>query len=421
MIRVLHVISGLGHGGAEHMLLRVVAGRRNPDLRHEVVSLTTGGALAGDLRERDVPVRELGLRRPPSPLRLARFVGHVRRRRPDVCQGWLYDGNLVAALARAAGRSAPPVAWNVRHSLHDLGRERLATRITVRLGALLSSLPAAIVYNARSSAVQHEALGFRPDRRVILPNGFDTDRFRPREGARARLLEELGLGDGAGPASGPLLVGTVGRDHPMKDHAGLLEAVARLPAHRRSGTGSGDAGRAGHEPRPVHLVLAGPGLEPGHEGLARATRRLDLEGRVHLLGARDDVPRLLAGLDVFALPSAYGESFPNALGEAMACGTPCVATDVGDAARILDGHGEVVPPEDPDALARALARLLTLAPEERRRIAEGARRRIRERYGLEEVVRRYEELWSRLAGGGGPGRPGGDASHEDGGEVHIAP
>ncbi len=392
MTSVLHVISGLGHGGAERMLLKVVGGRRSAGLRHAVVSLTPGGALRPKLRGLDVPVRDLGLRRPPSPLRLARFAGLVRRRRPDVVQGWLYDGNLVASLARLPGTGRPPVAWNVRHSLHDLARERTATRMTIRAGALLSSLPAAIVYNAVSSAEHHEALGFRPDRREILPNGFDTDRFRPRPEARPRLLEELGLADDAGgrtaagdeegAAAKPRLVGTVGRDHPMKDHLGLLEAAARLA-----------------EERNVHLVLAGPGLEPGHDALTRAARRLGLEGRVHLLGPREDVPRVLAALDVFVLSSAYGESFPNVLGEAMACGLPCVATDVGDTGRILGGHGELVPPEDPEALARALARLLELGPDRRREIGQGARRRIEERYALEDIVGAYEDLWTRLARG----------------------
>lgn len=384
-VNVLHVISGLGHGGAERMLLRLVRGRESPGLRHEVVSLTDGGALRPEFEELDVRVSDFRLRRPPSPVGLARLVRHVRRREPDVVQGWLYDGNVAASLVRLPGAGGAALAWNVRHSLRDLRRERLAIRITVRAGSLLSRLPAVIVYNARRSAEQHEALGFPRKRRKIVPNGFDTRRFRPRPEARSRLLRELGLAGRAEGAGNPILVGTVGRDHPMKDHEALLEAAARI-ADRREFAG------------PVHLVLAGPGLDPEHGPLTRAARRLGLEGRVHLLGARNDVPRLLPGLDVFALPSAYGESFPNVLGEAMAAGVPCVATDVGDASVLLGEHGEVVPPEDPDALAGALARLLARPPEERRAIGRACRRRIRERFSLDEIVRTYEALWTRLAG-----------------------
>src|SRR5262249_13530770 len=162
----------------------------------------------------------------------------------------------------------------------------------------------------------------------------DLDRFAPDPKAYAAVRTELGLAPGA------TLVGVVGRHHPLKDHATFLRAAALL---------AGERGR-------VHFVLAGRGLEPGNPALEPLVGDTALRGRVHLLGERDDMPRLLAALDVLAL-SSVSESFPNVVGEAMACGVPCVVTDVGDAARIVGPTGIVVQPGNPAALADGLRRV----------------------------------------------------------------
>jgi glycosyltransferase involved in cell wall biosynthesis len=158
-------------------------------------------------------------RRLPSLLTLARLIRAARRARPDLLQGWMYHGNLAASVAACATGRPRPVLWNIRHSIHDLSREKPLTRALVRIGAALSGMPRAIVYNSRISAAQHERLGYAGDRTVVIPNGFDCEQFKPCAAARGELCNELGIGPGR------TIVGMIARTHPMKDPVNLIKAM----------------------------------------------------------------------------------------------------------------------------------------------------------------------------------------------------
>jgi glycosyltransferase involved in cell wall biosynthesis len=147
----------------------------------------------------------------------------------------------------------------------------------------------------------------------------------------------------------------------------------------------------------VHLVIVGSGLDQTHRELVKVVRECALGAQVSLVGERTDVPDVVAGFDVAALSSAWGEGFPNVLGEAMASGVPCVATDVGDCTWVLGPHGFIVPPRDSEALANALGRLLDLGPDARRRLGLAGRARILQQFSLQEVVSQYETLHLRVS------------------------
>jgi glycosyltransferase involved in cell wall biosynthesis len=153
----------------------------------------------------------------------------------------------------------------------------------------------------------------------------------------------------------------------------------------------------------LRFVLAGRGVVADDPGLAGLVRDNGLEGKVRLLGERQDTFRLYPALDVASLASSWGEGFPNVVGEAMACGVPCVVTDVGDSAWVVGGHGVVVPPDQPEALAAGWASLVQAGPEGRRRMGELARERVVEHFSLERVVAQYEELYNSLPAGPRPG------------------
>ena len=150
----------------------------------------------------------------------------------------------------------------------------------------------------------------------------------------------------------------------------------------------------------VHFLLCGDRVDPGNETLASMVAALGLRGRCHLLGLRRDMPRLTASLDL-AVQSSITEAFPLAMGEALACGVPCVATDVGDSAAIIGESGRIVPPRDPQALAAACQELLELSPEARARMGQSGRLRVQERYELASITRRYENVYETLCAGGG--------------------
>lgn len=362
-MRVLHVITGLGLGGAETMLAKLI--EATPAVAHTVAPLTAAADLAPRLARGGARVVPMGLRSAATlPAGLLRLAQLIRAVRPDVIQSWLYHADLAATLARGLALSRAPLVWSLRCSDMDLARYAPAMRWVVRALARLSHVPAAVVANSESGLAWHRHLGWRPRRAEVIPNGFETDRFRPDPRARGRLLALVGWPNEA------VIVGMVARVDPMKDHAGFLEAVRRGPPVLRA-------------------VLVGRGTE----ALAIPP---ELAGRVVALGARADVAALMPGFDIACLASRFGEGFPNVLGEAMACGVACVATDVGDAAAILGEAGMVVPRGDAAALAAALA-ALAADPARRRALGQAGRVRVLAHYALPAVAARHLALWRELA------------------------
>jgi len=286
----------------------------------------------------------------------------------------MYDANLAAILASASLLKQVPVVWGIRQSLDLKAEPKWRSRVAIRVGARLSAWPQQIVYVSRASADQHEAIGSRADRRSVIPNGFDGEQFRPDTGARASVRAELGLGEGTP------LIGLIARYHPMKDHANFL-AAARLVLKQ--------------EPT-VRFLLAGPCVEVSNKELSTLVSTLGLQERIHLLGERRDIPRLTAALDIACSSSAWGEGFPNVIGEAMACGVPCVVTDVGDSAWVVGETGQVVPSRDPMALSAAWREVLQMEQGVRAVLGEQARARIMMNFSLDEATRQYEELYTEV-------------------------
>jgi glycosyltransferase involved in cell wall biosynthesis len=368
--RVLHVVTGLGPGGAERTLATLVPRLGRSGWRSTVVTLGATGVFASTIAEADVEVVALGM--PPGRPTVAGLAGlirAVRRIRPSIVQGWMYHGNLGASVAGAIARA--PVFWNVRQSLGSPETERPATEIVIRLGARLSPSAARIVYNSIRAARQHESIGYADGGRAIVPNGFDTVAFRPDPCARDEIRRSLGI------ASDAPVAGCVARVHPVKDHAGLLEAFRRVRAVRPD----------------ARLVLIGAGTDRLPEGLELLAARAGGRDGVLGLGEREDLPRLVAAFDLAVLASR-AEAFPNALGEAMACGVPCVATAVGEVEALVGTTGRVVPPGRPDRLAEAWLAAIAEGPEAAGARSRAARLRIETRFDLDAAVESYDRLYS---------------------------
>jgi len=212
---------------------------------------------------------------------------------------------------------------------------------------------------------------------VVVPNGFDLTQFKPDIDARHRVRTELGITDQIP------LVGLIGRFDPQKNHAGFFKAAGML--HRRM-------------PQ-VHFVLAGKDIDMSNAALVQAIAHEGVLANTHLLGLRNDIPELMAALDVLA-SSSYGEAFPNVLGEAMACSVPCVVTDVGDSAYIVGDTGRVVASGDMTGLAAALEELLALPASEKAALGERARARVAAHFEIGKVVQQYEDFYETLFANG---------------------
>jgi len=266
--------------------------------------------------------------------------------------------------------------WGIQNGTFDGHSTRRRTVYTARACARMSGwLPHTVVCCGEVSRRLHASMGYAEHKLTVIPNGIDLATFRPDRRAYATVREELGV------PPGTKIVGLIARFDPQKDHQTFLTAAARLYARRPD----------------VHYLLCGRGAGPVNRNLAGLIERAGLGGVCHVLGERRDVPRLTSALDIATLSSAYGESFPNVLGEAMACGVPCVATRVGDSAHIIDDTGLSVPPRDPAALADAWDTLFGRGPEALRELGHRARRRVEEHFAIGTVVAAYERTYAAAA------------------------
>ena len=356
------------------MLERLLAAL-SPDIVPLVISLSTLGDVGPRLTSRGFNVIALGMRRGvPSPMAVWRLATLLRRFNVDVVHTWMYHADLVGGLAaRLAGVRA--VMWGIHQSNIDPAMNKRSTLWVMRLCAKASTwLPGRIACVATRARDVHVAVGYAASRFVIIPNGFDLSEFRTDASARAAVRAELGL-----PADTPL-VGMIGRFDPQKNHHGFFDAMARLRVSRPG----------------VHALLAGTGVDADNGALNRWMDEAGVRDACHLLGRRNDVPRLMAALDVLLLPS-LGEAFPNVVGEAMACGVPCVVTDVGDAAYMVGSLGRVVASGDMAGLAAAAANLLTLPASKREELARHLQADVCRRFDIRVVAGRYEAEYRALA------------------------
>lgn len=379
-MKVGFVVTGLATGGAEIMLYKLLKTVARERLEPLVVSLGKCGRPAALIEGLGVRVVGLGLdtQHRRRPLRAA-STGYAALKsfRPDLLIGWMYHGNIAAWLF--ARRLDVPLVWNIRQTL-SIGQEKPLTQCVIRGGAYLSRTPKRIVYVSRHAREQHHALGYWDENGLVLPNGFELEVFRRDETQRARIRSELRVNDDT------CVVGHLARFHSMKDQIGLIGAARRVIAE---------------EPSTV-FVLAGEGLNGANAALAAAVRECGLEQHVRLVGETASPQALLSACDLFCLPSAWGEGFPNVVGEAMACELPCVVTRLGDAPDLVDSTGLVVEPGDREALAQALLQIIRCGPAGRGGLGAQARGRIAERFSLPRVAARYIEVFEEALASGCP-------------------
>jgi len=377
MINVAHVITDLGTGGAESMLLKLLSHTDRRRFSPRVYDLSNSvGRIRRQIETLDIPVTSLGMgRRVPNPAVVVRLGYLLRTSRIDLVQTWMYHADLVGGVAAKVAGMSVPVIWNIRQSNLDPSVNRRRTLGVVRLCAKMSSwLPDAVICCSSQARRVHVAVGYCDAKLRVIPNGFDVAAFRPDPEARAAIRATLGIPDEAP------VIGMVARFDPQKDHGTFIDAASRLRARCPS----------------VRFVLCGNRISRENSQLVEWIDAAGLTSACSLLGERNDVARVIAAVDVATL-SSLGEGFPNAIGEAMACGVPCVATDVGDSAEIIGDTGLLVPPRNPGALADAWHLLLAKGGPYLDALGARARARVTERFSIDAVARSYEQLYETIA------------------------
>ncbi|MBX5462219.1 MAG: glycosyltransferase [Steroidobacteraceae bacterium] len=366
---IVFLTRSLERGGAERQLILLAHALRQRGHKVAVVTFYDGGALSGELRGTGVRVISLGKR---GRWDIARFlfhlVRHLRRERPMVLHGYLTVANVLTAILKPL-LPGTRVVWGVRASDMDLSQYDWFARLTDHIERTLAHCADRIIVNSQAGLRHALSRGFPASKATVVPNGIDTLRFRPDAEGRARARAEWGVPDTA------VLIGVVARLDPMKDHPNFLRAASIV---------------ARHEPD-VRFVSVGGGSAASRTALQAMSRSLGIESRVVWAGAWDDMRAAYNALDVCCSSSAYGEGFSNSVAEAMACGTPCVVTDVGDSALVVGATGAVVAPRKPEELAHALLRMIRMSPQDRADCGMEARRRIETEFSVERLTQRTLE------------------------------
>jgi glycosyltransferase involved in cell wall biosynthesis len=341
--------------------------------KHCVVSLTDLGKYAPLLAARGCQVFAAQMPRGKVTLQgLWKMISFARHFKPDVIQTWMYHSDLIGGILGKIIRV--PVVWGVHNTILVKNISKQSTILVAKVCAMLSGyIPARIIACAEMAKEVHCKFGYHNDRFTVIPNGYDLTDFQPEPTARLRLYAELGIG-----FEKPV-IGMVARFDPYKDHVNLFAALANL---RSDGID-------------FVALLVGSGVDDSNLYLKKYINSLGLESNIILLGHRSDIPVIMTGIDVHVLSSS-AEAFPNVLAEAMACATPCVSTNVGDASYIVGDCGWIVPPQDPVALASSIKcafielRENNHAWQERR---QQARNRIKKLFSIDITFSKYNNVW----------------------------
>lgn len=370
-MRVLHIISGLGDGGAEGVLFRL-CGEIFP-AHQAVVSLTGEGKYGPLLRGQGVTVSALGMNNwwsgLPGIFKLIRIIVAFR---PDVVQTWMPHADLIGGLvAKFCG--VKRIFWSIRATDYGSGFNALRTKLVV--GAISVSsrfIPQKIVSCAEAAKISHTRLGYKANNIVVIPNGYELEQTEQNNSAKPQIVEGLEL------PPGTKLLGMVARFHPQKDHRNLFDALRILATSRKD----------------FICLLAGSGIESSNRELREAILAAGVDKYVILLGRLEQPRKFMSALDLHVLSSSYGEGFPNVVAESMLMGVPNVSTDVGDVRTIIGETGWIVEPRNSRDLAEAISLGLSLTDNERTERGSLARKRVEEKFSVQKMMDSYKALYS---------------------------
>lgn len=369
--KVVFLIRDLNYGGAQRQLVTLVKALHQEDCFDlTVLHFYSGGPLLKDLKERGIPTICLEKQDRWDVLGFfGRLFEHLKRIQPDVLHGYLGESNIVAIFLKPFFPSTR-IIWGIRGSDTPSGRYGWLGDLLSKLEIVLSSFTDLIIVNSHAGKADCLELGYASDKMVVISNGIDTERFQPDPAAGAKVRSEWGVSENT------ILIGLVGRLSPMKDHPTFLKAVALISKERED----------------LRFVCIGVGEENYAKELYQLADELGISEKIIWAGGRSDMPAVFNAFNIACSASSDGEGFPNVIGEAMACGVPCVVTDVGDSAWIVGDTGIVVPSKNPEALVAGWR--ARLANDRLKIVGNNIRSRIVEKFSVVRLVENTSKILS---------------------------
>ena len=358
-MKILLIITGLGMGGAEH----VVANLADELVRlgHMVkVAYLTGEVMVSP-KNHDIeliPIRMSGSKDFIKAYFKLRKI--VKKFKPDVVHSHMFHSNIISRLLRLSIRL--PNLISTVHSTNEGGNFRM---LCYRLTDSLANITTNVSDEAVDTYIGKKAV--KPGRMVCIPNGIDTEKFCFNAESREKKRADLSISD-------KKIILCVGRLDKPKDYPNLFSAIKLLKESRQD----------------FKVFIAGDG--PLHKKLNELSKELDIDAYISFLGIRRDIKELMSAADIYAISSAW-EGLPMVILEAMACERFIVATDCGGISGVIGSEGFVVEPRDNVLLAKALNKALNLSDDERSSIGALARKRIINNYSLNANIEAYLNLY----------------------------
>jgi glycosyltransferase involved in cell wall biosynthesis len=363
-VKIAFLARSLDYGGAERQMVALAKGLQAAGHQIMVVSFYPGGAFADELLAAGAQVRSLEKRGRWDVFTFGvRLIRLLRLQAPEVLHAYLGVPNILAVLIRPFLRRQR-IVWGLRASDMDWTHYDLVTRALHGIEPWLSAFADLVIVNSHAGYRYATKLSYTKHKLVVIPNGIDVKGFHPNPEAGEGVRREWGI------ETGQFVIGLVGRIDPMKDHRTFLEAAARI-IQRRSD---------------VRFVCVGSGAGAYKDEILAHARGLGLEEKLFWQPNRPDMKNVYNAFDILCSAS-ISEGFPNVVAEAMACGVPCVVTDVGDSRQIVGDTGIVVDPRNPEALANGLERMIGNL-ESDTSLREAARARVVENFAVDRLVER---------------------------------
>lgn len=364
-IKIIHIIASLDDGGAEAILYKTCKNLK--DHHQKVISFKGSGKYGPFLEKEGIEVVSIG------PFNILGLFYFLLKNEQDVVQTWLYHANLIGGLvAKLAG--IKKIYWGIHSSSLIPGVSKYSTYILLRLSSKFSNwIPKKIIVVSEKAIKFHSDNGFEKNKMVYVPNGYDLEEFKPNINYRNFFRRELGIKENE------FLIGLVGRYDPIKDYNNFFKALSKIENLKIK----------------VSVALVGKGLTKSNKEISQDLINQNIKSKLWLLGSRNDIPKIMNGIDILVLPS-ISEAFPNVVNEAMACGTPCIVTDVGDSSLIVGDTGWIVPSKVPFQLAKAIeeaeSEFKIKLKWKRRQIL--CRERIQKNFSVDKMIKNYITIWN---------------------------
>lgn len=365
---IVHIITGLGNGGAEMMLYKLLEKSDKSKFNFKVISMLDEGIMGEKINNLGVPVYTLKMKRGvPSLFSIIKTINICKN--ADIIQSWMYHADLLSFIVGKIFLKKR-VIWGIRRANLEKDKNKRSTLLIAKINSILSKYIDKVISCSIEAKKTHLEYGFFNNNIEVIPNGFSIEKYFYDKNAKNLIRKELEI------SLNRIVLILAGRWNILKDHNNCLEALRILK-------------NSGYE---VLLVFCGTEMDTKNVELMKLIYDKGLNNEVMLLGRREDIPQLFSASDIY-VSSSSGEGFPNVIGEAMACELPCVVTDVGDSSYIIGNTGIVVPRQSPEKLADGIIKMINFSPEERKKLGEKARHRIISNFEIGEIVKCYEKLY----------------------------